>query len=914
MNPQITTPKIADLYGPILDAIPDMLVLFSPNTVVLDLIHPKVELISSPPEELTGCKLTEEQMKSMTGIGLEQLNTVLHDRQSQRVVFTHKGVQDHRTHYYETSLSCLKTGHALAIIHTIDEECVKPIESKHLHYFFAEVLDNIAIPVSVKSMDSERYVYWGKKAELFGRTASEMIGETEELYMPLEQARKIQAIDRKLLEGPENQYQGIEKYTVNDGKEHTLLITRTLFTFGGEKLILSSALDISELTETQSSLLQTKHELAHKNMILYSALSLAKVIPWGCDLINHTFYCDYNAYHPDNANKPDALGRYVIPLAHYFDGIHPENRQEAVQMIKELAEDRLQEFHETYRVHWFNNQKWEWVQIQCCISQRDAHGRPVALIGSAQRVTEQKETELALCRAKEELNLKNSMLSSVLDIAQIIPWSGNLKERTLSCPYEIYHPDNAQEPDENGNYTISVEEYLTRIHPDYRSNANDLFSDLMEGNISEFHDIYPIHWYNDEEYEWLEIQSSTPQYGVDDKPVLLVGSARIITAQKQSEDSLRKAKEQAEQSNLLKSTFLANMSHEIRTPLNSIVGFSELLAQAEDEEEKKEYFSIIQNSNALLLQLIGDILDLSRIEAGTLNFTYGDHDLNALMEELAQTARMKITNPAVEVACTHQIPHCTIHTDQGRLLQVLHNFINNAAKFTQQGHIHFGYRKHADGRWYFYVEDTGCGIASDKIDTVFERFVKLDSMAKGTGLGLAISKSIIERLGGEIGVYSAEGQGSTFWFLLPAECITSLAPVVPTREETPPKPIGTKPAQVTLLIAEDDPTNYKLFEAMLKKHYTLLHAWNGREAVEMFKKHHPSMILMDIKMPEMDGYKATAAIRNLSKDIPIVAVTAFAYPEDMRRILSSGFNGCLPKPVSTDNLKKKISELCPYLT
>jgi len=390
----------------------------------------------------------------------------------------------------------------------------------------------------------------------------------------------------------------------------------------------------------------------------------------------------------------------------------------------------------------------------------------------------------------------------------------------------------------------------------------------------------------------------------------LIGSARVITAQKQMEESLRIAKEEAERSNTLKSAFLANMSHEIRTPLNAIVGFSELLADAQDEEEKKEYLNIIKNSNALLLQLVGDILDLSKIEAGTLEFSFADHDLSEIMGELEQTARMKISDPAIEVACKECMPGCTIHTDRGRLLQVMHNFINNAAKFTRQGHIRFGYRKQPDGRWYFYVEDTGCGISADKIGDVFERFVKLNAKAKGTGLGLAISKSIIERLGGEIGVTSVNGEGSTFWFRLPAGCVTTSGSAAEAIESPPESPCPDT-GQPTLLIAEDDPANYKLFEVMLKKHYTLLHAWNGREAVEIFRANRPCMILMDIKMPEMDGYEATAAIRELSSDIPIVAVTAFAYPEDMRRILSSGFNGCLPKPVSAESLKKKISELCP---
>ncbi len=904
------SPKISDLHGPVFDAIPDMFVLYDKDHTILDILHPKPELMSDRPEAFIGKSMTEERLKQVVGANYHQLEAVISTQKPSRFVFRHKGYRSGKILYYEVYLSWLEAGYVLADIRTVHEKSVALMESEHLHYFFTEVLENLAIPVSVKSMDTERYVYWSKKAEQFGRTAEEMIDGTEELFMPKNKAFQAQQIDRDMLQGKEKQYQGVEKYTLRDGKEHTFVVTRTLFSFGDEKLILNSALDISELEETQSSLLHTKDELARKNISLSSALSLAKVIPWGCDVERDVFYCDYDAYHPDHAPEPDGHGCYVVPMERYFAGVHPDYRQEAIRMIAELKEGKRTEFHETYMVHWFNEREWEWVQVQCSVARRGVGGKPVSLIGSAQRITEQKETELALLKAKEELNVKNATLSSVLGIAHVIPWSGDLKTGVFSCDYNDYHHEEATEPDAKGEYALTFDRFFSRIHPDYREHAIEQFADLIAGRISEFHEVYPIHWYNDHEYEWLETQSSIPKYEINGDLRQLIGSARVITAQKQMEESLRIAKEEAERSNTLKSAFLANMSHEIRTPLNAIVGFSELLADAQDEEEKKEYLNIIKNSNALLLQLVGDILDLSKIEAGTLEFSFADHDLSEIMEELERTARMKISDPAIEVACKERMPGCTIHTDRGRLSQVMHNFINNAAKFTGQGHIHFGYRKLPDDRWYFYVEDTGCGIPSDKIDNIFGRFVKLDAKAKGTGLGLAISKSIIERLGGEIGVTSVNGEGSTFWFRLPAGCVTTSGSAAEAIESPPESPCPDT-GQPTLLIAEDDPANYKLFEVMLKKHYTLLHAWNGREAVEIFRANRPCMILMDIKMPEMDGYEATAAIRELSSDIPIVAVTAFAYPEDMRRILSSGFNGCLPKPVSAESLKKKISELCP---
>lgn len=903
--------NISLLSDRILDVMPGMLILYDHNATVLDIRNPNSELVVFS----NGKDGSIQPSKKISEVLSEPLQTVCNINHPFQLLYNHK-TEDRREKLYNVFLSPLDKEYILVDIRHIPEQSLAQIEYGYLYRFFAEVLDNIAIPVWVKSIDTGRYIYWSKKAEIFGRTADEMTDGTKELYTTPEQAAAAQQPDIQMSERKEYPYQGVEKYITSDGCEHTFIVTRAMFTLGKEKMILGSAMDISELTETKTSLINTKNELASRNMVLSSVLGLAHVVPWNCDLEAQIFFCDYDIYHPENAKEPDEHGHYVIKMDQYFASIHPDHRKEAEHMINELAEGKRKDIHETYLVHWFNDREWEWVQIQSSVSKRAADGRPSLLIGSAQRITEQKHTELALLQAKKDLDIKNIILSSVLGIAQVMPWIGDLEAGIFYCDHNIHHHSDTPEPDSEGHYTVSFKKYYERIHPDYRAHAYDQYIDLVEGRTSEFHEVYPALWNNDNDYEWLEMQCSVYQINEYGKPAQLIGSARIVTSQKQIEESLRTAKEQAERSNMIKSAFLANMSHEIRTPLNAIVGFSELLAQTEDTEEKEEYLGIIHSSNTMLLQLIADILDLSKIEAGTLEFTFAEYDLSSIMEELEQTTRMKVNNPAVEVACTNHAGGCTIHTDRNRLMQVLHNFIGNSAKFTQRGHIHFGYRKQNDGRWYFYVEDTGCGIPTDKIDSIFNRFVKLDKEAKGTGLGLSISKSIIERLGGEIGVFSAEGHGSTFWFMLPASSITNvISPEYPkekTEETIHPRPTNREivTSTQTILVAEDDIANYKLFEAMLKNSYKLLHAWNGRQAVEMYREHQPDIILMDIKMPKMNGYEATAAIRQLSGDIPIVAVTAFADPDDMRKILSNGFNGCLPKPVSADNLKNKISELC----
>ena len=248
----------------------------------------------------------------------------------------------------------------------------------------------------------------------------------------------------------------------------------------------------------------------------------------------------------------------------------------------------------------------------------------------------------------------------------------------------------------------------------------------------------------------------------------IVYTAWDITDLKIMERKLRLAKEEAEESNRIKSAFLANMSHEIRTPLNAIVGFSGILASAEEGQEKQEYVSIIENNNALLLQLISDILDLSKIEAGTMEFVYSDFELNKVMDELENSLRLKL-DPAKEVQLCFEpgLQECYVHLERNRLSQLIINLVTNAIKFTEEGSIRFGYQLWESGQLYFYVRDTGCGIPRDKQDAVFGRFVKLNSFAQGTGLGLSICQMLVEHMGGEIGLQSETGEGATFWFTLP---------------------------------------------------------------------------------------------------------------------------------------------------
>ena len=397
-----------------------------------------------------------------------------------------------------------------------------------------------------------------------------------------------------------------------------------------------------------------------------------------------------------------------------------------------------------------------------------------------------------------------------------------------------------------------------------------------------------------------------------DEKVLL--TVRDITRLKKVQEELEAARRVAEVAGEQKTAFLANMSHEIRTPLNAIVGFAGLLANA-SESERNSYVEIIKGNTNMLLQLVNDILDMSKIEAGTLEFIYSDTDVNQIMRELEGIFRLRLeeADSSVRIVFEPCLPVCFIHTEKNRVSQVLSNFLSNAFKYTKEGSITLGYKVREDDI-YFYVQDTGAGIPAGKVDKVFERFMKLDAKKQGTGLGLSISLTIIKKLGGEIGVFSEYGKGSTFWFTLPVKPFDFLP--LQQRTEDVSETVEFNETEYdagavrrTILIAEDMDDNYLLYKIYLEKHYDLIRATNGEEAVSKYLECNPDIILMDIGMPVVDGYQATDAIRQLSSDIPIVAVTAFAYDEDRRKVMSRGFNGYLSKPLNKDELLKMLHKM-----
>ena len=320
--------------------------------------------------------------------------------------------------------------------------------------------------------------------------------------------------------------------------------------------------------------------------------------------------------------------------------------------------------------------------------------------------------------------------------------------------------------DENTPLSDVVGVY-SKMHPDDRSRMLAFFEEAKKGKAKAFKgEMRILRPGTKNEWNWVRTNVVLNLYEPEKGQVELIGVNYDITALKETEAKLIEAKEKAEESDRLKSAFLANMSHEIRTPLNAIVGFSSLMVDTEDMEERRQYMDIVEENNDLLLQLISDILDLSKIEAGTFDFTERELDVNLLCEDIVLAMRMK-ARPNVEILFDRHLPECRIMSDRNRLHQVISNFVNNALKFTEEGNIRVGYDQLDEAHLRFYVADTGIGIEPEMQNEIFERFVKLNSFVHGTGLGLSICRSIVEQLGGEIGVDSEPEKGSCFWFTLP---------------------------------------------------------------------------------------------------------------------------------------------------
>lgn len=426
--------------------------------------------------------------------------------------------------------------------------------------------------------------------------------------------------------------------------------------------------------------------------------------------------------------------------------IHPSDKQKYENILNQLSSGQERMKNDTLRLYAHDDQQWYDIYA---IAIKDKHENVSHIIGTERNVTEE-------MNQKQNSDRNKQMLEFIFRAIHIIPWIYDVKTQTINVngSLQLEVPKNS----------ISLNKLLQYTHPDDISLLPDGLNALIEGTSQMMSIQMRTKNPQKEEYQWFEMQAVVYRRDEDNQVRNIIGLKHDITNLKRTEELIR-LREKAEESNRLKSAFLANMSHEIRTPLNAIVGFSTLISESEDKEEIKEFAKIIHANNELLLNLINDILDMSKIEAGILDFFYTEVEINELIQTLWRSYRFKIKE-GVEFRTELPSENHVIHTEKNRLSQVLANFINNACKYTFEGMITIGYKIRKDDV-YFFVSDTGKGIAEENISRVFERFAKLDSFTQGTGLGLSICELIIKHLGGEIGVESSVGKGSTFWCTVP---------------------------------------------------------------------------------------------------------------------------------------------------
>ena len=648
----------------------------------------------------------------------------------------------------------------------------------------------------------------------------------------------------------------------------------------GKLQIIGTQMDITERLQMAK---KAQDLIAKRDL----AMKVSNIVHWDFD-VNSQKFESYN--DPINDYVSDRL----LTVSEYMDVIYPEDRSVFYDAMQSLIAGKNVTINFTCRIQTKYDETWQYCDFMGVPFDQDENGDIIRYTGFRQNIPkiQQLNRELKERNYKIELSFKTVGMSY---------WDFDVKSLKFSA---FNDPIN----DFYSEKTITPEDYLNATHPDDVVFVRKYMEHMFRGIDKDFNVKYRSKTKWDDEWQTLLVTGIQVERDKEGHVTRYTGITINNTKWEKMIQQLKELKEKAELSDRLKSAFLANMSHEIRTPLNAIVGFSELMVTCDDPEEKKEYINIIQSNNELLLRLINDILDLSKIESGIIERRKENFNLAKVCNELFVTIQAKMTNPNVELRLDGPNSECWVLLDRNRLKQVWMNFLTNAVKCTKSGYIKMGYSIEREGI-RIYVEDSGVGIPEELQERVFGRFQKLNEFAQGTGLGLAISRAIIEGAGGEVGFTSTPGIGSTFWAWIPCEISTQKEhnPTIslPLQHQLSLNEIDKK--ELKILIAEDNESNYSLVQHILKS-YHLTHVQNGAEAVNKVREEEFDLVLMDMKMPVMGGLEATRKIREFNNRIPIIALTANAFDADRISALDAGCNEFLAKPLKKSQLLELFSK------
>ncbi len=584
--------------------------------------------------------------------------------------------------------------------------------------------------------------------------------------------------------------------------------------------------------------------------------------------------------------------------------IHPDDRERAGKALEEAIKTGKPYSIEKRIVRPNGNIRWVHSQGEIFY---DKKNQPWKLIGSFLDITDRKEAE-------EVIKQNTARLKKAQNVAHLGSYEWDLLNDQIHWSDEMYTIHGIKKKNKNRNFEEYVEAFIHYEDQEKFRLHFERISLKRKTSSLEYRIIKP-----DNSMRWVENEFSLEK-NKNGELIKIIGTVHDITDRIEAFNTITEAKEAAEVANRTKSEFLANMSHEIRTPLNAILGFTEILKTKLDEEKYKEYLKSIDASGKTLLTLINDILDLSKIEAGKLDLQYQPTNAYDIFKEIERIFSWKIKEKGLEFALQIDgtIPKALL-LDETRLRQILLNLVGNAVKFTHEGYIKLSAFRKASSKdtsnidLIISIEDTGIGIREDQQKSIFDAFHQQagqnNAQYGGTGLGLAITRRLVEMMDGEISLESATNAGSTFTVILKNIPVSSVSESQQVQTEVIPIAMEFEPA--TVLVVDDIPQNRVLVREYLDEfRLNVLEASNGLESIEMARKDKPDLILMDIKMPIMDGVEATKILKSetATQKIPVVALTASAMKEDRDRIIQLGCNGYIQKPVSKQELLTELQK------
>lgn len=719
-----------------LEAMPDMAVIYDADLRIRSVVNPQPNvLLGFTAEDLIGLRLEDLGKKNpsfQASVGMI-VDCVRRTAQSREVIcFNYEVDYEGKVYYSQSRTMPFGQNSVICFVRDVTAQVKAEKEVLKLQAFLQSVIDNLPVGLFVKNVsDAYRYIFYNNRmADFYEDPYGYQLGKNDyEVNDP--EADRYRREDE--LVARSDRPLSFERVIYKHGEpcRWGIATKSRLMNNDGTCYIIAIITDTTAIRKKEFELENIRKELS-------IALEAGSMSAWAYDVERRWFSSLYKQTVSDEGMSIET-GAAML---------HPDDREKYYRFMEELSKGRIEKKQEVFR--FMRGGAYGFYETYAIGIRSEQSGEVVQVIGTEKNITEDIARERELKESKSKLEL-------AFTAAHIIPWEYNVSTQVFS----------SLNPGVFENKGILLGEYIRYVSEEDRPGMYQGIENLVEG-ASETLSIQLRATFPDKPLRWYEIHGVVSERDGEGRVARIIGLRRDITALKMT-DELIELRNKAEEANRLKSAFLANMSHEIRTPLNAIVGFSTLIGETDDRDEIKEYVGIIQTNNELLLQLVNDILDLSKIEAGQMDFHYSTFEVSSIFFNLEQVYRGR-TKKEVRLVLDLPAGDCQIHSEKNRLTQVLSNFVSNACKFTDRGTIRMGYTYMEEGL-RFYVKDTGKGIAAENIPNVFKRFAKFDSFVQGTGLGLSISQSIVQHLKGEIGVDSEEGKGSEFWFTLPCRPI-----------------------------------------------------------------------------------------------------------------------------------------------